>query len=127
MWLKAVEIHYLTPKEIAEASGLSVRQIQRGLKRARREKIDFETAWDTEWIMNPNPFTEEHQCAWHGKADIPKGVKQGCLFCLRGGLLHLIRSGRRACPADQKPEPKDSRTFAERKHGKSSGKPSSSQ
>jgi hypothetical protein len=115
LWLKAVEEHYLTPQEIAEASGLSVRQIQRGLKRARGAKLDFWTAFDVEWIMNSNPFMFEHQCEWHNYTDIPRGVKEGCLYCLRAGLSHLMNGYGQPVTIEAGEKPRDPQTFAQRK------------
>ncbi len=116
MWLKAVEEYFFTPQEIADAANLSVRRVQMGLKRARGAKLDFFTVFDVEWIMCSNPFTAEHQCQWHNFKDIPKGIRQGCLFCLKAGLTHLMGKHGKPIPGqEEKKEP--GKSFAERKHG----------
>ncbi len=115
IWLEAVDLHYFTPQEIADAAGLSLRRIQAGLKRAREMQLDFISIWEIEWRMTPNAFTQQHQCEWHNYEDIPAGFKIGCLACMRTGIEHLVRNSR------AKSEPPRTRTekqksFAERHH-----------
>lgn len=105
LWMEAVDLHYFTIKEIAEMSGLSIRRIQYGVKRARGMALDFATIWDVEWRTTPNAFNQANQCELHGWADIPKGLNIGCLSCLRTGLDHLIRAGAIPAPEKRVPDP----------------------
>jgi hypothetical protein len=122
LWLEAVDLHYFTPQEIADAAGLSLRRVQFGLKRARGMRIDFQTVWDVEWVTTSNVFNCVNQCEWHNREEIPKGLARGCLACLRSGLDYLIRQpstkelehGVLEAPPEQE-APKE---FAERMHGK---------
>jgi hypothetical protein len=101
LWMEAVDLHYISPGEIAQVTGLSVRRIQYGIKRARGMALDFATVWDIEWRMTPNAFNQVNQCEQHNWEDIPKGLAIGCMACLRSGLDHLIRAGR--TPKPEKP------------------------
>lgn len=117
LWVEAVDLHYFTPQEVADAAGLSLRRVQYGLKRAREMAIDFQTVWDIEWRTSPNVFDPGmSNCEWHDRRDIPNGLAIGCLSCLRSGLESLIaRSRPKSEPG--KPSPSDQRkSFAERHH-----------
>ena len=121
LWMEAVDLHYFSPLEIAEAANLSVRRIQAGIKRAREMKLDLPTIWDIEWRTTPNAFTQATQCEQHEFGDIPKGLAIGCLACLRTGLDHLIRKPTKQERAEgdqpRKAPPEPAKPFAERKFG----------
>jgi hypothetical protein len=114
--MEAVDLYYFTPKEIADAAGLSVRRIQAGIKRAREMALDLPDIFKIEWISNANAFTEHNQCEWHSWKEIPQGIEKGCEFCLKTGLEWLIaRSRPKTEPG--KPSPSEKRkSFAERHH-----------
>jgi hypothetical protein len=90
IWLEART--YLSVQEIASIAGVSCRRVQQGLKRAQGLKLDLATVWKIEWIVNPNAFTAQNQCKFHGGPgrEIPRELPIGCLHCLRSGLDHLI-------------------------------------
>lgn len=105
LWMELVDLFYVTPREIAEMSGLSIRRIQYGLKRARGMALDLATIWDVEWRTTPNVFNQKNQCEQHAWEEIPKGLSIGCLACLRTGLDHLIRAGAIPAPEKRVPDP----------------------
>ena len=91
LWMEAVDLCYVTPGELARWTGLTVRRIQQGIKRARGVQIDLETIWQIEWMANDgNTFS--NSCDIHGGPgqEFPRGLPRGCLKCLRSGLDHLI-------------------------------------
>lgn len=99
-WMAAVDLVYVTPGELAQWTGLTVRRIQQGIKRARGIKIDLPTIWEIEWMSNEgNTFS--NSCDVHGGPgqEFPRGMPIGCLKCLRCGLDHLIHR-----PAKPPPE-----------------------
>jgi hypothetical protein len=119
--MEAVDLHYFSVQEIADAAGLSVRRIQRGIKRAREMALDFQTIWAIEWRTTPNVFNRENQCEWHNWEEIPQGLEIGCLACVKCGLDYLIREPTKHERATGQPEPrrqKPQAAFAERMHGK---------
>lgn len=113
LWMEAVDLEFRTVRELSLMTGLSIRRIQVGIKRARQVPLDPVSLWEIMWHHTPNVF-KTNGCEWHGGPDgvIPKDLPDGCLRCLKSGLDHMIAQGR-PIPADRKvpetPKPKETR------------------
>lgn len=89
--MELIDIHYFTPREIAKSTGLTVRRIQQGVKRAREMQVDLATIWRIEWVANDgNSFN--NACDIHGgpNQEFPRELPKGCQKCCKSGLDHLI-------------------------------------